>query len=109
MDLSGASEWIHTTAADVQRAIDGLDKNDFEKWVKRICEGIGLQALLDDLQAVKLEKLPADIIHYIQDHPSQIVFYVAMGIVFFAPIVFYGLILSAAGFGAAGVGAGTSY
>lgn len=99
-------DMTHKAAAGIQAAIDGMDKNDFEKWLKRLSEGIGLQALLDDLQAIKTEDLPAQALQYVKDHPGEVALYVVAGTVFFAPVLVYGPLLGMAGFGAGGVAAG---
>ncbi|KAK4549233.1 hypothetical protein LTR36_007691 [Oleoguttula mirabilis] len=114
-DIAVVNEWIHKAAAAVQRAINNMGREErcrFVKWLSKASKVIGLQALLERLQAVKLEDLPAQIIQYIVEHPYQTAFFVA-GVVIgaiavFAPSLIYGPVLGLMGFGSGGVVAGSA-
>ncbi|KAK5135164.1 hypothetical protein LTR08_005550 [Meristemomyces frigidus] len=110
IDLTAVNDWIHGVAADVQQAINQMgseERSGFEKWLRDVNEGIGLHALLDDLQTVKLEDLPAETLRYVKENPGQKAILIISGLAFIAPGLVYGPALGLLGFGPGGVGAGT--
>lgn len=104
--LTGANAWIHRTAADTQHALNRMNNTDFQRWLKQASKDVGLEATLDDLQAVKLEELPEETLRYIRENPEQTLFYVVEGVAFFTPGLIYGPLLKVLGFSARGVKAG---
>ncbi|KAK3619295.1 hypothetical protein LTR56_013875 [Elasticomyces elasticus] len=107
INMDGANGGIHEAAKVMEEAIDGMDSDGFEGWIKKATEQLGVQTALEDLQYVKLEEVPAAARDYIKEHPDQVILFVAGSVVFLAPWVVYGPVLSGLGFGAKGVGAGS--
>ena len=110
--LVAVNGWINSAAATVQQAISDMsneERSNFEKWLKNASESIGLQALLDGLQAIKLEDLPAQTVEYIKQNPRQTAFIVIGAVAFFVPALIYGPALALMGFGSGGEGAGTVF
>ena len=111
IDVDVVNGWLHGAAAFVQEGIDamgGEERSGFEKWLKNVSNGIGMQALLDGLQAVKLEDLPGQTTQYIMENQWQTALIILGGLAFFASMLLCGPALSLAGVGPAGVGAGMS-
>ncbi|KAK3677196.1 hypothetical protein LTR78_002734 [Recurvomyces mirabilis] len=103
IDLTVPNEWIRGAAADVKKAIGNLDESALQEWLKQASKEVGLDGTLDDLQAVKLEELPAEAWNFIEENPGQTAFYIVEGIVFIAPGAVNGPLLNVVGFGAHGV------
>jgi hypothetical protein len=106
-DLSGANEWIRGVAAEIQQAINNQEDSKVADWLKTATEKTGVNATLEDLQAIKLEDLPQEILDWIKANPGQTAFYVVGGVAFFAPGLLYGPLLNLVGFGAGGVRRGS--
>ncbi|KAK5691271.1 hypothetical protein LTR17_025718 [Elasticomyces elasticus] len=100
-DLALVRECVANIPTGLQDAIGSANVTEWRDWLADIAID-EFKAFLEMANTIELDKLPAEVLHYIEDHPFEVAIYVVETMLIFMPGGVYVPLLRILGFGAKG-------